>query len=386
MVVVPFHEEDPAVVIRTLDIAATHPSVARVVAVAGHHGPTTRAVLDGIPGKSGRVDLVTQARFGSLRSGKGDAVNTGFHRFLEDTDCERIHFYDADIKTFGPEWISKAEHALDLGFATVRHYYPRAATDAMITWMITRPAFALLWPDSHLARLHQPLSGELAFTRAAAEVVAGDPLVRGQSDWGVDTAITFATVRHGLSIYQSYLSVGKDHALYGSLLDIKVMMLECLAALQRLRSFALPRSPAELHIEDPVAVSSVIAQQIGFDVEATQRVLAGTWTEVQIALLESYFPGEVARAARQWTQWPDTTAMDEDNWMAALRVLLDRFELDDPDWQELAFRLWVGRVLHYTLRVAVRGHGYASGYLSDMVERAIVAAQSPSSRLHGGGR
>ena len=35
--------------------------------------------------------------------------------------------------------------------------------------------------------------------------------------------------------------------------------------------------------------------------------------------------------------------------------------------RSLAFRLWIGRVLHYTLRIAVRGHEFADAYLHEMV-------------------
>lgn len=370
---IPVLNEHIDVVLGNLSSAAAHPAVGLVLAITGHHDETNQAVRAGVDDLGKQVRVLPQERLGILRPGKGDAINTGLKVFLEDTGLDRIHFYDADIKTFDGDWISKAETALDHGFQAVRHFYPRAATDAMITWMVTRLGFSLLWPKSPLPTIEQPLSGELAFTREAAGILAADPRVESQSDWGIDTAITFATIAHGLSVYESYIARGKDHALYSSLTDIKVMMVECLAALQRLRSSTNDLLfDAERVSEAPDSVSPQIAQQIGFDVEASQRLLAIGWSTRQDALLNAHFPAELNAGAKKWRQWPDTSWMDEDTWLATLAILLDQFTPDDDDWSELAFRLWVSRVLHYTHRVAVRGHAFADAYLHEMVERAVA--------------
>jgi mannosylglycerate synthase len=372
LVVIPILNEDLEVVVRNLRAAADHPAVGLVLAVTGDHEETNHALEAAVAAIGARSRVVPQQRLGTLRPGKGDAINTGFQVFLDDREFDRIHFYDADIKTFDGDWISKAEAALDLGYQAVRHFYPRAATDAMITWMVTRIGFAACWPRSQLPTIEQPLSGELAFSREAARIVAADSNVKSQSDWGVDTAITFATISHGLSLYESYIARGKDHALYSSLTDIKVMMVECLGALQRLRLTTDAFLPdVERFGEPPDSVSPHIAQQIGFDIEATQRLLAEQWTPRQEALLNEHFPQPITTRARLWREWPDTSWMDEETWLTTLTILLDRFSADDDEWAELAFRLWVGRVLHYALRYAVRGHAFADAYLHQMVMRAI---------------
>ena len=373
LIVIPVLNEDLQVVCANLQAAADHPRVHSVVAVTGDHEPTNRQIQEVLPMLGTRVRAVPQERLGSFRPGKGDAINTGFNVFLENPVLERIHFYDADIKSFDGEWITKAEEALDLEFQAVRHFYPRAATDAMITWMVTRLGFAILWPQSPLPTIEQPLSGELAFNREAAAIIAGDQRVKAQSDWGVDTAITFATVGHGLSVYESYIARGKDHALYSSLADIKVMMTECLATLQRLRFdtpglLELPRRVSE----PATAVSEKIAQLVGFDIEATQRLLNENWNPRQELLLADHFPQELAARSRSWQQWPDTSWMDEETWVATLSILLDRFLPDDQDWSDIAFRLWVGRVLHYTLRIAMKGHSFADSYLREMISRTVA--------------
>jgi mannosylglycerate synthase len=370
LIVMPFRHEDPDVALTNLGIAALHPSVGRVLAVAGDDETTTRIIREGVGRLGGPIEVIPQERLGLLRSGKGDAVNTGFRFFLEETTLERIHFYDADIKSFSADWISKAEAAMDMGYEAVRHYYPRAATDAMITWMVTRPGFALLWPVSELPWLEQPLSGELAFSRSAAKTIATDDLVQTQSDWGIDTVLSFSTVAHGLSIYEPYISRGKDHALYNSLADLKVMMLECLAAIQ---TSTMARAPQTVihRIEYPHSVSPAIAEKIAYDIEVTQRLLAAGWNKGQEVLLVKHFPPEVTSGALAWKAWPDTAFMDESTWLKTLSILLKQFELRDEEWCDLAFRLWLGRVLNYTLRVAVRGHSYATAYLHDMIRRTV---------------
>ena len=378
LVAFPILDEDIAVVFKNLTAAAGHPAVRSVFAIVGDHEETNRAIQAGIVDLGPNVRVLPQQRLGSLRPGKGDAINTAFKVFLEDPAFDHLHFYDADIKTFDDDWIIKAEEALDHGFQAVRHFYPRAATDAMITWMVTRIGFALLWPRSPLPGLEQPLSGELAFDRRAAAILSTDPRVRAQSDWGVDTVISFATLAHGLSVYESYIARGKDHALYSSLADIKVMMLECLGALQRLR--ATPANAtfesSKLTSEASDAASVQITEQIGFDVEATQHLLATDWNDRQDALLYAHFPQYIAELAGGWRRWPDTSWMDEDTWFTTMEILLDRFTPDDDDWRHLAFRLWVGRVLHYTLRIAIRGHAFADDYLHAMVGRAVARGLS----------
>lgn len=370
----PILNEDIEVVFKNLTAAAAHPAVRSVFAVIGDHQETNQEIRAGIVDLGPKLRVLPQQRLGTLRPGKGDAMNTAFKVFLEEPEFDRIHFYDADIKTFDGDWISKAEAALDDGFQAVRHFYPRAATDAMITWMVTRMGFALLWPRSPLPTLEQPLSGELAFDRMSAATISADPRVRTQSDWGVDTVISFATLAHGLSVYESYIARGKDHALYSSLADLKVMMLECLGALQRLRATAgtAPFDPSRLTSEARDSASSDITQQIGFDIEATQHLLANDWNERQEAMLMAHFPQYISEQARAWRLWPDTSWMDEDTWFATMTILLDGFVPDDDDWRHIAFRLWVGRVLHYTLRIAIRGHSFADEHLHAMIARAVA--------------
>ncbi|CAN5231366.1 hypothetical protein BH18ACT5_BH18ACT5_14870 [soil metagenome] len=215
LVVVPFLAEDPHLVALTFNLAAAHPAVAEVIGVHGSDESTVARVRSLAPA----FRTVPQKRIGLLRPGKGDAINTGFDYFLASSH-NRLHFFDADIKTFDGTWIEHAEVGLDHGFDTVRHFYPRAATDGMITAMLTRPGMAMLWPHSILSRIKQPLSGEVAFTRHAVELLVSEPGVREQSDWGIDTVITVSSTRLGLSLFENFVAAGKDHKLYDGLDDL----------------------------------------------------------------------------------------------------------------------------------------------------------------------
>lgn len=361
MVVVPFLSEDPALVVRTLELAASHPRVSEVIGLHGDDEETAQAVR----ARASTFRLVPQSRIGSLRAGKGDAINTGFDQFLA-SDCDRLHFYDADIKTFDRDWIAGAESGLDLGFDTVRHFYPRAATDGMVTAMLVRPALAMLWPHSVLARIKQPLAGEVAFNRRAAEAIAGDTLVREQSDWGIDTAITAITGRLGLSIYENYVAAGKDHQLYGSLAELKTMFWECLGALQRLRD-GPPPAPAAHHVDPEAPPASQLTGLVAFDFGATEKLLQRPLSETQRSLLRANFDPAIAGGFRDKRFDLDTPA-----WLDIVKVLLIEADIADRDWQTVGFQIWVARVLHYTAMEVVKGYDHAMKYVDDMVRAAML--------------
>lgn len=237
LVCFPFKEEDVTIAVRNFEIAASHPRVSAVVGVGYSRGETWHAIETAAPGierRSGKkVHLVLQKRFGlNLRGGKGDGMNTALAYFQEHSEYTRLHFYDADIVSFSPEWITKAETQGDLDFDLVRHYFPRSSTDAMITWLVTKVGFALLWPNSVLPHIEQPLGGELMLTRKAVDLLLADQRVRTQSDWGIDTLYTFVTAQAGLRVAEVYIAEGKVHALYGGLRDLRTMLVECFSAIQ----------------------------------------------------------------------------------------------------------------------------------------------------------
>ena len=355
LVAVPFLSETPDLVARTLSKALSHPAVGGVVGIHGDNQIVNAAVTDRV-GKSPGIALVPQKRIGLLRPGKGDAINTGFRLFLEETGYQRLHFYDADIKTFNRDWIERAETALNAGYDAVRHFYPRSPTDGMITWMITRPAFGLLWPDSILPWIEQPMSGELAFGREAVAKLVADPVIAAQSDWGIDTAITHRSVAHGLSIFETFAAEGKDHQLYGSLEELRTMLLECLHALQRLRGTSPPR--AIRHTAQPKSnAAPAVTKKIAYDVDATRSHVLGPWSAHQLELLRQHFH-------------TDLEVLDTSTWLATLRVLLDTFEPTSTDWQEIAFRLWARRVLTYSKAIEGVRYDEAMRYLQEMVRLA----------------
>ncbi len=369
LVVFPFKTEQPDVVLKNIEIAARHGSVDEVLCVGSEPESTYRAVEETIPAVVSRtgtpVGLVLQDRIGTMRPGKGDGMNTGLRHFV-DSDHHRLHFYDADITSFDATWITKAETSADLGYDMVRHYFPRSATDGMVTWMITRPGFAILFPDSELPRIHQPLGGELLLSREGAETLAGDSRVARQSDWGIDTVITFSAVRHGMSISEVYIPQGKIHKLYGQLTDIRRMVIECFSAIHALRGEALDR-PITREAQPAERVPVAITEKTGYDFEATMRLVPETFTPRQMDLL-SALPTPAAEGMLL-AHTGNLSFLDESLWRDVYLALLDEYIEGDDDWEEVLFLVWVVRVLAYTAEVAGHGYDVALRYLEKTIRQ-----------------
>lgn len=361
LVVFPFKEESLEVVAANLATAAGHERVDEVWAVASDESATMAGVAraaDEIARSSATpLQVFAQERLGSFRPGKGDGMNTAITRAAE-REFSRIHFYDADITNFDEEWIDGAERAADRGYGVVRHRFPRAATDAMITWMVTRPGLATLFPGTLLPRLGQPLGGELLLTRPAIESLATDPFVVARSDWGIDTVITHATAVMGLGIYEQNAPDGKRHALYGSLTDIREMALECLDAVGSLQGRPAPDPSSRFDADPPAPVPADLKQTVAYDVAATRRAIAAPPGPGEERLLK----GLGLDPGRPLT-------MDEERWREVFPALLEDFVLDDEDWRNVAFRLWVERVIDYTTTRVTRGYDHAMDYLEETIRR-----------------
>ncbi len=369
LVVFPFKTERPDVVLKNVQIAAHHESVDRVLCVGSDPETTFRAVEEAIPAIVSKtatpVDLVLQDRIGTKRAGKGDAMNTGLRHFV-DSDCERLHFYDADITSFDDTWITKAETSADLGYDMVRHYFPRSATDGMVTWMITRPGFAILFPDSELPCIHQPLGGELVLSREAAETMAADSSVARQSDWGIDTLITFSAVQHGMSISEVYIPQGKLHKLYGELTDIRRMVIECFSAIQALRGQVLDRRSTH-DVQPTESVPASITRKAGYDLEATMRLIPKTFTFSQLDVLAA-LPAPAMEGMLS-AHTGNVSFLNESLWHDVYLALLDNYIEGDEDWEEVLFLVWMVRVLAYTTHEAGAGYDSALRYLEGTIYR-----------------
>lgn len=307
------------------------------------------------------VKAFAQNRVGAFRPGKGDGMNTALARAF-DENVGRLHFYDADISNFDERWIEGAERWGDEGFEVVRHRFPRASTDAMITWMVTRPVLAKTFPGTLLPRLGQPLGGELMLSRDAVHALAERPLVRDRSDWGVDTVITYALSVSDLSLYEHNLAEGKRHALYGSLDEIRVMVVECLDAAVSLRDMEPEEVGSEFMADPPAPVPQDLKHTVAYDIDRTIPLLGRGWTAGEVELLDFFAPEVAGQVSRNQTT-PTFAFMDAKRWGKTLDVLLAEFVLGDPDWENLAFRLWLTRVLAYTTDQALSGYDPAIEYL-----------------------
>ncbi len=369
LVVFPFKQEDPRVALANVRTAAAQERVREVLCVGSDRDTAYAAIEEAAPEierKTGTpVRLILQRRIGTLRPGKGDAMNTGLAWFVEHTRHERIHFYDADITSFGGDWISKAEAAADRGFPVVRHYYPRAATDAMITWFITRVGFALLWPDSVLPHIEQPLGGELLLTREVAAQLVADTGVKTQSDWGIDTRLTMAIVADGHALCEIYMPQGKLHKLYGSLTDIKDMTVECFGVIQAHRALEIPAGSGHV-VEPPTGVDEEVRRKVAYSIEDTVGLLREGWTDAQLSLLD-LFPPEFRQGMAAGRDYPRLGFLDAPLWGDVYPVFLQHADPTDDAWRELLFRAWVSRVLTYTVTEAIRGYDAAMDYLRSTI-------------------
>lgn len=354
LVVFPFKSEDLGVLGTNLRIASDHPRVSQIWAVAAAEGAAMDAVVDLASAMTG-VEVMAQQRLGRFRSGKGDGMNTALDLAAE-SGFERVHFYDADITNFNAGWIDGAEAAADAGFQVVRHRFPRAATDAMITWMITRPLFALGFPGTALPRIGQPLGGELLLSGDAVSHLVNDPLVRDRSDWGVDTVITYSLARSGLATTEHHIADGKRHALYGSLAELRTMLVECLDAAISLLDHPTPASA--LHSSPPQPVPDDLKHTVGFDLESSRSLLRDPPTPQVADLLDQLHPD-----VRSGLSSGQFELINAERWRECLEFLADGFALGEPHWEDLAFRLWVGRVLSYTLGPVSHGYDAAMDYL-----------------------
>jgi len=355
LVVFPFKDEDRSVVAANLTTAARHQRVDEVWAVAAAEdtamGEVANVAVEIESTSVSPIAVFSQERLGVYRPGKGDGMNTAIARAAE-RGFDRVHFYDADITNFDESWIDGAEQAADQGFEVVRHRFPRAATDAMITWMVTRPGLGLLFPGTLLPRLGQPLGGELLMTGEVIEALAQDRFVVDRSDWGIDTIITHATSTLGVDVYEHNARDGKRHALYGALTDIKEMTIECLDAVASLRGRRQPDSTFES--DPPAPVPHDLKQTVAYDLAATRAAVADPPDPAEAAILETL--GVV-----------EPVEIDRRRWLEIFPALLANFRFEEPVWHSAAFRLWVARVIHYTTHQVPLGYDAAISYLEGTV-------------------
>lgn len=388
LVCFPFKKEHVPTVLRNVHIAAEHKAVSIVLLVAATENDCFREVVSAINDVIHSptpypvpVVVLVQERLGSLRKGKGDGMNSAMKYFLRahqipennfSSPLQRLHFYDADIESFDATWISKAEAGAILGYDVVRHYFPRSSTDGQVTWQVTKVGFALLWPRTTLPWVQQPLGGELCFSRKVVEKLMGDPRVIRQSDWGIDTLYTFVCTQNGFSLLEAYVPQGKMHALYNGLRDLKTMLCECFSAMQSLKDEHVQTAPTIHRIDPPAAIPASIQQKIGYDIEKSLKLLRENWTERQVQLLD-HFRDDIKAGLLDARDWPVYSFMNEDAWTSAYQVFLKNFDLGDEDWREILFKVWVARVLNYTMRHVLRGYHCALQANTDMVMKLHMA-------------
>jgi hypothetical protein len=152
--------------------------------------------------------------------------------------------------------------------------------------------------------------------------------------------------------------------LYGSLDELRVMLVECLDAAASLAGRPGPGSDARHGSDPPTPVPDDVKSTVAYDIEATRRLLDAPWGEAE-ADLADLIPGAAGGLLRSGR---DPSFMDDRLWYEVHGFLLDNFTFANPAWESLAFRLWLTRVLAYTTSQALSGFEAAMAYLESTID------------------
>jgi mannosylglycerate synthase len=235
---------------------------------------------------------------------------------------------------------------------------------------------AMKFPGSVLSQIGQPLGGELLLIGSAIQKVAAFPGVAERSDWGIDTVLTHAMVANGFPIFEHHVASGKSHTLYGSLEELRTMLVECFDAVIGLPDDTLPATD---HARDPESPApETLRVQTGYSVEKTRPLLSMELAPGEgdaIGRLPDSFPALISRMIEKG----DVTFLDEETWWVFLAAASELFRLGDAAWEGLLFRMWTGRVLHYTDNYVTRGYDVALSYLKRTIsDYRIEASRTPA--------
>jgi hypothetical protein len=86
--------------------------------------------------------------------------------------------------------------------------------------------------------------------------------------------------------------------------------------------------------------------------------------------LPGTFPGSVNRMIANG----DVSFLDEETWWEFLALSSKLFRLGDAAWESLLFRMWTGRVLHYTDMYVSQGYEKAVSYLAGTIANYQVVS------------
>lgn len=162
------------------------------------------------------------------------------------------------------------------------------------------------------------------------------------------------------------------HALYDGLRDLKTMLVECFDAIQSMKDVRVVGNSMH-HVQAGEAVPTDVRQKIGYNIEKSLLLLGENWSEEQERMLE-LFPSKVVEGMQSARKFPTWSFMDEKTWVECYKVLLEHFNKDDEHWCELLFKMWVARVLNYTMRHVLRGYDVAMSEQNAMVRNIQLEA------------
>lgn len=152
-------------------------TVGRIVGISRGLVDEVLVVDDGSNDRTAEVAAAAGARVVSSGGvGKGGAMELG----VQEATGDIVVFCDADIRNFGPHFVTRLLEPLAGGDDVfVKGFYRRDG--GRVTELVARPLLRTLFP--HLAHIRQPLAGECAARRETFQRV---PFVEG---WGVDIGL-----------------------------------------------------------------------------------------------------------------------------------------------------------------------------------------------------
>ncbi len=216
----------------------------KIIVVDGHSTDNTRGIARKIGRKLKKKNIILKVVKDNGK-GKGDGMIVGLKKSFKEDPQNIVCFFDADISSLNYTWVDKVVNPIvNENIDMSRGYFDRARDDALITKLVTRPLIASFFPE--LARIRQPLGGELALSPELVKSLLEQPICSPPSGWGIDTWLLLNAHLLGYEIKEVFLGE-KIHNLK-HLMSLEKMAKECFAELARIAYLDLKSNVAKSYL------------------------------------------------------------------------------------------------------------------------------------------
>ena len=135
--------------------------------------------------------------------GKGRNIRNLLEYFLNTESAVALMTIDADITAADPKWVKNLLTPIFKGFDHCLPVYRRSEDDGSITNHLAYPIVRGILG----VEIRQPISGQTALSRKAADRIYNRPWPNGAYGFGIDALMTLSSVFGELKICQSYLGI-----------------------------------------------------------------------------------------------------------------------------------------------------------------------------------